>query len=88
MSDINSPEAAQDTPGPSKKKKTKKTKKDEEIQDNDSRSVRMASITPDQGGNGKDLEEVEQRLEDEVKVIKKRKGSPPEPPPGRNQKKP
>jgi hypothetical protein len=79
MSDIDSPEAAQDTPGPSKTKKTKKTKKDEEIQDVDNRSVRTASITPEQGGNGEDLEEVEQRPEDEVEILKKRKGSPPEP---------
>jgi hypothetical protein len=61
MSDIDSPEAAQDTPGPSKTKKTKKTKKDEEVQDVDSLSVRTTSITPDQGGNGEDLEEVEQK---------------------------
>jgi hypothetical protein len=47
MSDIDSPEAAQNTPGPSKAKKTKKIKKDEEIQDVDSRSVRTASTTPD-----------------------------------------
>jgi hypothetical protein len=52
ISDINNPEAAQDTPGPSK---TKKTKKSEEVQDVDSRSVNMASVTPDQGDNGKDL---------------------------------
>jgi hypothetical protein len=79
LSDIDSPEAAQDTPGPSKTKKTKKTKKDEEIQDVDSRSVRTASITPEQGGNDEDLEEVEQRPGDEVEIIKKRKGSPPKP---------
>jgi hypothetical protein len=79
MSDIDSPEAAQNTPGPSKTKKTKQTKKDEEIQDVDNRSVRTTSITPEQGGNGEDLEEVEQRPGDEVEIIKKRKGSPPEP---------
>jgi hypothetical protein len=73
ISDINNLKAAQDTPGPSK---TRKTKKPKEVQDVDSRSVRMDSITPDQGGNGEDLEEVEQRPEDEVKVINKRKGSP------------
>ena len=39
----------------------------------------MNSITPDQGGDGEDLEEVEQRSEDEVEIIKKRKGSPLEP---------
>jgi hypothetical protein len=48
LSDIDSPEAVQDTPGPSKMKKTKKTKKDEEIQDIDNRSIRTASITPEQ----------------------------------------
>jgi hypothetical protein len=56
VSDIDSPEAVQNTPGPSKTKKTKKTKKTEEVQDIDSLSVRMASITPDQGGDGEDLE--------------------------------
>jgi hypothetical protein len=77
--DIDSPEAAQDTPGPSKTKKTKKTKemkKNEEVQDVDSLSVRTASITPDQEGNDEDLEEVEQQPEDKVQVLKKRKGSP------------
>jgi hypothetical protein len=79
ISDIDSPEVAQDTPGPSKMKKTKKTKETknpEEVQDVDGYSVKTASITPDQEGNNEDLEEVEQQLEDEVKVPKKRKGSP------------
>jgi hypothetical protein len=40
----------------------------------------MDSITPDEGSNGKDLEEVEQRPEDKVEFIKKRKGSPPKSP--------
>jgi hypothetical protein len=35
------------------------------------------SITTEQGGNGEDLEEVEQRPGDEVEIIKKGKGSPP-----------
>jgi hypothetical protein len=61
LSDIVSLEATQDTPGPSKMKKTTKMKKDEEIQDIDKRSVRTASITPEQEGND---EEVEKRLED------------------------
>jgi hypothetical protein len=77
--DIDSPEAAQDTPGPSKTKKTKKKKKDEEVQDIDNLSVRTTSITLEQGGDGEDLEEVEQRPEDEVEIINKRKGSPLEP---------
>jgi hypothetical protein len=68
--DIDSPEAAQHTPGPSK------TKKDEEIQDVDSRYIRTASITTEKGGNGKDLEEFKQRPRDEVEILKKRKGSP------------
>jgi hypothetical protein len=55
-------------------------KKPKEVQDVDSRSVRTTSVTPDQGGNGEDLEEVEQRPEDKFKVIKKRKGSPPKSP--------
>jgi hypothetical protein len=79
MSDIDSPEAAQDTPGPSKTKKIKKTKKVEEVQDIDNLSARTTSISQEQGGDGEDLEEVEQRLEDEVEIIKKRKGSPLEP---------
>jgi hypothetical protein len=77
ISDINNPEVAQDTPRPSK---TKKIKKPEEVQDVDIRSVRTASVTPDQGGNGEDLEEVEKRPKDEVEVIKKRQGSPPNSP--------
>jgi hypothetical protein len=42
----------------------------------DSRSIRTASVTPDEEGNEEDLEEVEQQPEDEVEVLKKRKGSP------------
>jgi hypothetical protein len=60
-------------------KKTKNLKKYEEIRDVDSRSVRMASTTPDHRGNNEDFEEVEQRPEEKVEIIKKRKGSPPEP---------
>jgi hypothetical protein len=77
--EIDSLEAAQDTPRPSKMKKTKKTKetkKPEEVQDVDSYSVKTASITHDQEGNNKDLEEVEQQPNDEVEVPNKRKGSP------------
>jgi hypothetical protein len=79
ISYISSPEATQDTPRPSKTKKTKKTKeikKTEEVQDVDSHSVRTASITPDEEGNDEDLEKVEQQPENEVEVLKKRKGSP------------
>ena len=39
----------------------------------------MESITPEKGGNGEYLEEVEQRLWDEVEIIKERKGLPPKP---------
>jgi hypothetical protein len=41
--------------------------------------MRMTSITPNQGGDGEDLEEVEQRPEDKVEIIKKRKDLPLEP---------
>jgi hypothetical protein len=82
ISDISSPEATQDTPRPSKTQKTKKTKKTkemkkiEEFQDVDSHSVRTSFITPDEEGNDEYLEEFEQQPEDEVEVLKKRKGSP------------
>jgi hypothetical protein len=79
MSNIDGPEAAQNTPRPIKTNKTKQTKKYEEIQDVDSISVRITSITPKQGGNGEDLEEVKQRPGDEVDIIKKRKSLPLEP---------
>jgi BRCT domain type II-containing protein len=69
MSDIDSPEAAHDTPGPNKTKKTKKMKKAKEVQDIDRLSVRTTSIIPDQGGDGEDLEEFEQKPEDEVEII-------------------
>ena len=54
-------------------------RKVEEVQDIDNLSVKMDSITPNQGGNGEDLAEVEQRQEDKVEPIKKRKGFPSEP---------
>ena len=62
ISDINSPKVARDTPRPSKTQKTNETKdakKNEQVQDVDSRSVRIASITLDEEGNNEDLEEVE-----------------------------
>jgi hypothetical protein len=54
--DINRPKIAQDTPRPSKTKKT------EEVQDLDSASVKTASISPEKGGYGEELndKEVEQ----------------------------
>jgi hypothetical protein len=47
--------------GPVRQRKQRRQRKMKEIQDVDSRSVRMASITPDQGGNDEDFEEVEQK---------------------------
>jgi hypothetical protein len=79
ISDIDNPEVVQDTPWPSKMKKTKKKKeknKPEEFQDVDSYSVKTTSITPDHEGNNDDLEEVEQQPEEEFEVPKRRKGSP------------
>jgi hypothetical protein len=54
MSDIDSPETEQDIPGPSMAQKIT------EVQDIDNLSVRTASITPEQEGDGEELEEVEQ----------------------------
>jgi hypothetical protein len=81
LSDIDSPEAAHDTPGPSK------TKKNEEAQDVSSTSVKTASISPEQGGDGGEIDgtEVEQKKgevtppRDEEDPSKKRKVSPPKP---------
>jgi hypothetical protein len=53
MFDINSPGTMQDTPGLSKIEKAKMTKKTEEVQDVDSLSVRMSSITPNEEGDDK-----------------------------------
>jgi hypothetical protein len=43
--------------------------------------VKTASISPEQGGDGEELndKEVEQKQEDEVDPLKKRKGFPPKP---------
>jgi hypothetical protein len=81
ISDIDSPETAQDTPGPSRIKKT------EEVQDLDSASMKTASISPEQGGDGREIDgtEVEQKKgevtppRDEEDPSKKRKVSPPKP---------
>jgi hypothetical protein len=81
LSDIDSPEAAHDTPGPSK------TKKNEEAQDVSSTSVKTASISPEQGGDGGEIDgaEVEQKKgevtppRDEEDPSKKRKVSPLKP---------
>jgi hypothetical protein len=45
---------AQDTPGPSKTRKENMKKKTEEVQDVDSLSVRMSSITPVEEGDDKE----------------------------------
>jgi hypothetical protein len=56
LSDVDSPEAGLDTPGPSKMKKPV------EVQDIDSTYVRIVSISPDEGGDGEEIEgaEIEQ----------------------------
>jgi hypothetical protein len=81
ISDIDSPETTHDTPGPSK------TKKNEEAQDINSTSAKTASISPEQGGDGGEIDgtEVEQKKgevtlpRDEEDPSKKRKVSPPKP---------
>jgi hypothetical protein len=75
ISNIDSPEATQDTPEPSKTKKT------EEVQEKNSTSVKIVSISLKQGGDGKELDdkEVEQKQGDEVDPLKKRKGLPLKP---------
>jgi hypothetical protein len=50
MFDIDSPEAVQDTPRP------RKTKKNEEAQDVSSTSMKTASISPAQGGDGREID--------------------------------
>ena len=77
ISDIDSPEAAQDTPGPSRKKKTKYAKKLEEVQDIDRRFVRTTSITPDEEGEESEQQQVKvPPPRDEAHSSKKRKVSP------------
>jgi hypothetical protein len=75
ISNIDSPETAQDTPGPSRTKKT------EEVQEIDNASMKTASISPEKGGDGEELndKEVEQKQGDKVDPLKKRKGSPLKP---------
>jgi hypothetical protein len=88
ISDIDSPEATQDTPRP------RKTKKTEEVQDLSSASVKTASMSPEKGGDGEEIDgiEAEQRKgevtppRDEEDPSKKRKVSPPKPSSGRDQK--
>jgi hypothetical protein len=51
ISDIDNPKTAQDTPGPSKTKKTK------EFQELDNASMKTASISPEQGGDREELDD-------------------------------
>jgi hypothetical protein len=81
ISDIDNPETMQNTPGPSKTKKT------EEAQDVSSASVKTASISPEKGGDGKEVEGTKSEQNkgevtpprDEEDPSKKRKVSPPKP---------
>jgi hypothetical protein len=75
ISDIDSPETMQDTPRPSRTKKT------EEVQGLDSASVKIDSISPEKGGDGEELvdKEVEQKQGDKVDPLKNKKGSPLKP---------
>jgi hypothetical protein len=78
LSDVDSPETVLDTPGPSKMKKP------EEFHKVDSTSIRTASITPDEAGDGEEVEgaEIEQKEgevpppRNEEDSSKKRKVSP------------
>jgi hypothetical protein len=81
MSDVDSPEAMPDTPGP------RKTKKDVEVQDIHNTSTKTASLSPAKGGDDEELggTEVEQNKgevtppRDEEDPSKKRKITPPNP---------
>jgi hypothetical protein len=72
FSDVDSPEATQDTPGPSK------TKKPEEVQDIDNTSMKTASMSLEKGGVGEEIGE-ETSHKDEEDPSKKRKVSPQKP---------
>jgi hypothetical protein len=81
MSDVDSPEAMPDTPGPCK------TKKDVEVQDIHNTSTKTTSLSPAKGGDDEELggTEVEQNKgevtppRDEEDPSKKRKITPPNP---------
>jgi hypothetical protein len=53
MSDVDSPETTTDTPGPSK------TKKNEEAQDVHNTSMKIASISPEKGGDDEEIDGAE-----------------------------
>jgi hypothetical protein len=82
MSDIDSPETAQDTLGPSKTKKAKTMKKTKEVHDVDILSVRTTSITPNEEGDDEEGTKIEQQKvevplpRDEEDSSKKRNVSP------------
>jgi hypothetical protein len=81
MSDMDSPEAMLDTPGP------RKNKKDDEVQDVHSTSTKTTLISPAQGGDGEELggTEVEKNKgkvtppREEEDPSKKRNITPPKP---------
>jgi hypothetical protein len=82
ISDIEILKTVQDTPRPNKTKKT------EEVQDLRSASVNTASISPEQGGDGEEIDGTKDEHKkgevtpprDEEDPSKKRKVSPPPPP--------
>jgi hypothetical protein len=81
MSDVDSPEAMLDTPGP------RKTKKDVEVQDIQITSTKTTSISPAKGGDGEEIggTEVEKNKgevtppTEEEDPSNKRKTTPPKP---------
>jgi hypothetical protein len=81
MSDVDSPEAMPDTPGP------RKTKKDVEVQDIHNTSMKTASLSLAKGGDeeelgGTEVEESKGKVtppRDEADPSKKRKTTPPRP---------
>jgi hypothetical protein len=81
LSDVDSPEAMHDTPG------QRKTKKNEEAQDVHNTSTQTPSISPEHGGDGREIDgtEVKQKKDevtpprDEDDPSKKRKVSPSKP---------
>jgi hypothetical protein len=81
MSNVDSPETMQDTTKPRKIKKT------EEVHDLDNASVKTASISAEQGGDGVEIDGTKVELKkgevtpprDEEDPSKKRKVSPPKP---------
>jgi hypothetical protein len=82
MSNIDSPETMQDTPGPNKTKKEKATKNTKEVQHVDNLSITTTSIRLDEEGDDEEGTETEQQKvevplpRDEEDSSKKRKVSP------------